>query len=298
MVAVHEIGHALGIDHLYRKDSIMYPSYQWMEEKEILPYVDRIQIQNMYGVSSKSTRSTTTRATTKITTRTTAATTKSTTKTTTPKRTTKTTTRSTTTLSRLHLTPCRLFIDAAFEFQDNTFHVLDTGLLRRYLINKRQWDRQLIPFQDVYPRLPNRISGGAYDFATDEVLIFTSTRVYRYKVQLSSGRLIFRRDDTLPAHLWSTIVGAIYYHDGIYLVKATTLQSFDVSEPQKKSKERKLSEEFPGLTGSIKAAFTYGYHHHFFTSDRLVFIWDEQFNRWNTFAKPMETHWFACRKAK
>lgn len=203
-----------------------------------------------------------------------------------------------TTLSSTQPMSCRLFIDAAFDFPDNTFHVLDTGLFRRYLPDKRQWESRMVPSQQMYSRVPNRVSAGAYDFSRDEVLIFTSARVYRYKVQMNSHRIVFNRDDALPIHLQSAIVGAIYYQDSVHIVKATTLQSFDISHSHKKSSEQKLNREFSGLMGSVKAAFTRGYLHHFFTTNRLVYVWDEQFSRWETFGKPMENNWFACRTTK
>ncbi|CAM4753194.1 unnamed protein product [Rotaria magnacalcarata] len=317
VVAVHEIGHALGLDHAYEKSSIMYPSYQLFRERDILPYYDRIRIQQLYGSASKvTTRSTTKKTTTprtttknittpRITTKkatvkkkvTTKATPKSTTKTT-KKVTTrpKVTTRSTMNLPSKIKLPCEVFIDAAFDFPDKSFHVLDTGMLRRYLPNKKKWDRWILPFEQIYRGLPNRITAGAYDFSRNEVLIFTITRVYRYKVNLRTYQAEYRRNDSLPDHLQGVIVGAISYRDGIHVIKANTLQSFDIENFKRKSKERKLRDEFPSFSGSVKAAFTSGYLHHFFTNDRLVHVWDEQFNRWKTFAKPMESNWFACTK--
>ncbi|CAF3047675.1 unnamed protein product [Rotaria socialis] len=317
VVAVHEIGHALGLDHAYEKSAIMYPSYQLFRERDILPYYDRIRIQQIYGSASKvTTRSTTKKTTTprttitkKTTTRTTTtkkitiprATTKAT-----PKSTTKTTkkvttrpkvtTRSTMNLPSKAKLPCKVFIDAAFDFPDKSFHVLDTGMLRRYLLNKKKWDRWILPFEQVYRGLPSRITAGAYDFSRNEVLIFTSTRVYRYKINLRTYQAEYRKDDSLPDHLQGGIVGAISYQDRIHVIKAKTLQSFDIKSFKIKSNERKLCDEFPRFSGSVKAAFTSGYLHHFFTNDGLTYVWDEQFNRWKTFAKPMESNWFACTK--
>jgi hypothetical protein len=314
VVAVHEIGHSLGLEHAYNKSSIMYPHYQLMKQKDILPRFDQILIQKVYGSTRKATTRairttqprfttrrtvrTTTRTTSKTTTRTTTVrtTTRTTVRTTIKKKTTKMTTRSTATAPLIKHLSCRQFIDAAFDFPDKTFHVLDTGMLRRYLPDKKKWDTRVTPFQHVYHRLPNRIVGGAYDFVSNMVFVFTSTRVYRYRIRVPSYQVEYRRDDALPTHLQSVIVGAIFYQDEIYVIKARTLQSFDINYLQRKSTERKLSDEFPKFSGSVKTAFTSGYLHYFFTSDRLIYIWDEQYNRWKTFAKPMETNWFACRR--
>jgi hypothetical protein len=306
VVAVHEIGHTLGLEHAYDKSSIMYPHYKLMKQKDILPRFDQILIQDVYGSTRKATtraiRTTqprfTTRRTVRTTTRTTSKTTTRTTtvRTTIKKKTTKMTPRSITTAPLIKHLSCRQFIDAAFDFPDNTFHVLDTGMLRRYLPDKKKWDTRVTPFQHVYHRLPNRIVGGAYDFVSNMVFVFTSTRVYRYRIRVPSYQVEYRRDDALPTHLQSVIVGAIFYQDEIYVIKAKTLQSFDINYLQRKSTERKLSDEFPKFSGSVKTAFTSGYLHYFFTSDRLIYIWDEQYNRWKTFAKPMEINWFACQR--
>lgn len=313
LVAVHEIGHALGLEHTNEKHSIMYPSYQLIKKRDMLPEHDRIHIQYIYGAVSTTTRTPTTKKTTrstppttrtKVTTR---ATTKTTTRATTIRTTSRksstslptkrrTTTQSTTTRLPLNQLPCGRFVDAAFDFPDKTFHILDTGLVRRYLPDKKKWDARATQFQYVYSRLPDRITGGAYNFGKNEIFIFSSTRVYRYKVRTSSHKIKYLRDDPLPTHLLSAVVGAIFYQDEIHVIKAKTLQSFHSAFSQKKSTEKKLSDEFPGITGSVKAAFTYGFLHHFFTSDRLVYVWDEQFNQWKTFGKPMNTNWFVCQK--
>ncbi|XP_057682291.1 matrix metallopeptidase-21 [Corythoichthys intestinalis] len=48
-VAVHEIGHVLGLPHIYRPGSIMQPSYLPQEASFEMGWMDRKAIQNLYG---------------------------------------------------------------------------------------------------------------------------------------------------------------------------------------------------------------------------------------------------------
>ncbi|CAF2307757.1 unnamed protein product [Rotaria sp. Silwood2] len=281
LVAVHEIGHALGLDHTYNDKSIMYPSYQLMPKSNILPQPDRDAIQSIYGKqgsfeTTRTTRSTTTKSTTTKSTRKSSTSTKN----------------SVTIAPGKSHTRCRLFLDAAFKHPDGTFHTFNAGLLWRYLPDANSWENQFTT-EKIYPKLPDRLKAGVYDSRKNEIVFFTDKYVYRYDVDYEN-RVTLRKEQSLPRNLQNSIVGAIYYHSEIHIITSTTIRLFELDNSYQQSNERSLSEEFPRFTGRVKTAFSYGNLHHFFTNTGRVYVWSERLNSWQTFGEPMETGWFAC----
>jgi len=281
LVAVHEIGHALGLDHSYDDNSIMYPSYQPMSRSKILPQPDRDSIQRLYG---KKQSSSLTPTTTRFTTTTTTASTR--------RSVTTTKTSVTVPVGKPH-PRCRLFLDAAFGHPDGTLHTFNAGILWRYLSDENTWEERASTYKRTYSNLPNKLAAGTYNSRKKEVAFFTNSHVYHYVID-NQNRANFKKEQPLPKNLQNSIVGAIYYLSEIYVITGTTIRLFQLDSRYQQSDQRDLSEEFPRFTGTVVTAFSYEGLHHFFTNDRLVYIWSEQLNTWQTFAKPMETNWFAC----
>jgi hypothetical protein len=283
LVAVHEIGHALGLDHSYDENSIMYPSYQPMVKSNILPQSDRESIQRLYGRKQSSTATPSTARSTSTTSTTTTST-----------RRVITTTKDSATLPTGKSHPrCRLFLDAAFGHPDGTLHTFNAGILWRYIPNESTWEDRASTYKQTYSDLPKSLAAGVYNSRSKQALFFTNARVYHYDID-SQNRARFRKEQKLARNLQNSIVGAIYYRSEIYVITHRTMRVFQLDNGYQQSGERNLSEEFPRFTGTVTTAFSYGDLHHFFTTDHLVYVWSERLNTWKTFAKPMESNWFAC----
>lgn len=283
MVAVHEIGHALGLDHTFNEDSIMYPSYQPMPKSRILPQPDRTSIQALYGKKQSSSTTTTTTTTRKPTT------------TTTSSWSTRSSTRSSVTISDRKPPRCGVILDAAFSYPDGTFHTFNAGILWRYLPDEGIWEDHPSSYKQTYPNLPTKVQAGVYNRRKQEVMFFTNARVYFYSIDYRN-RARFRKDEILSRDLQNDIVGAIYYRSAVHVVTATTIRTFQLDNGYQQPDELDLKEEFPGFSGRVKAAFSYGDLHHFFTEDGFVSVWNERLNTWEVLRKPRESNWFACSR--
>ncbi|CAF0840130.1 unnamed protein product [Didymodactylos carnosus] len=278
LVAVHELGHALGLDHTFNTKSIMYPAYQPMARDKILPSPDQDAIQDLYGKKTDNT------VTAKSPTRVSQATIS--------KYPTLRTTSSQTSIHGEMHTRCRLFLDAGHLSPDKTFHTFKVGMVWRYLIDSESWETIPSTYRSKYKKLPNKVSGSVYKSVARLIYIFSSSHVYRYTVD-RNNQIEFKNEQELPDYLHDA-VGAIYYLSQVYIVKTHTIHLFDLDNTYEQSEPRLMTEEFPRFYGTVKSAFTYLNMHHFFTADRLVFIWSESLVTWKTYAKPMETSWFAC----
>lgn len=283
LVAVHEIGHALGLDHVYDEKSIMFPSYQSMAKNQILPQPDRNTIQGIYGAKRSGDYNTPS-----YTTKTTPTTT-----------TTTTTRRSIITTNRFSQEPdgnsnprCRMFLDAAFKHPDGTLHTFVEQIVRRYLPNERRWESTSTSYGKSYPSLPRVLGAAVYYPRDNQVLFFSPRYLYVYNID-AHNRATIQYNAPLPKHFRKPILGAFYYKNGIHVVSTDSIASFDPSR-RRISNERPLSREFPGYYGTLKTAFSYGHLHHLFTDENLVFVWNELTNNWDTKGQPMQSNWFAC----
>lgn len=265
----------------------MYPSYQPMAKSRILPQPDRTSIQALYGKKQSPSASTTTRKSTTTTT------------TTTPfwSRRSSTSTRSSVVIPDHKSPRCGVILDAAFSYPDGTFHTFNAGILWRYLPDEGIWETQGSSYKNTYPSLSTKITAGVYNRRTQEVMFFTNARVYYFNIDYRN-RAKFRKDQILSRDLQNVIVGALYYRSAVHVVTETTIRTFQLDNGYQQPDDRDLNEEFPGFSGRVKAAFSYGDLHHFFTEDGFVSVWNERSNTWEVLRKPRESNWFACSSVR
>ena len=259
----------------------MYPSYQPMPKSRILPEPDRQAIQTLYGTKQSSSGAST---------RSTATTTKTTT---TTRRSIISTLSSTAASNEKYHPRCRLFLDTAFQHPDGTLHTFNSGVLWRYLIDEDKWEDRSSTYRRTYPGLPNKLTAGAFNKKARKIVFFGTTQAYRYDIN-SHNEINYSGEEKLARNLHNSIVGAIYYQNQIHVITAKTIRLFKIDNNYQQSNERDLTEEFPRFKGSVMTAFTSGDLHYFFTHERLVYVWSERLNTWETLGKPMETSWFAC----
>lgn len=270
MVAVHTIGHALGLEHLVGKDSIMSAKYKMMPKNDVISQVDRDAIQGLYGKKQPTTQTTTS------------------------------ITRTITVSKSSYINPddkvnirCETYLDAAFYHPDGTLHTIKQGVLWRYLLDDHKWEDEPVEFSEEYPQLslPKQIVAGVYNVKKNQVILFTNEFIYHYSVGNKNHLVTEKR---LPRNLRNTILGAIYYLNNIYVITRTSIRLYQEDDFFQLSQERSFRNEFPGIRGTIKTAFTYDGLHYFFTIHGRIYVWDEQLRTWHTKDRPMKTGWFAC----
>ncbi|CAF3454820.1 unnamed protein product [Rotaria sp. Silwood1] len=299
LVASHEIGHALGLAHSYDQKALMYPFYQLIQPKDLLPKDDRDGIRALYGANSSNKPTTFASTTSKSTT---------TKKTTTSKggKDTKTTTKKpkTTTEQTLSHDRCARYLDAVFGGgPDKWLYTLDYDHVWRYHPDFGRWDSRGIPITEVFQGAEPHIEPFIYDVqvkikAFDSFSKWKGYRVWRF----SSPNSL---DSGFPKRLYGSgtpfnPIAALYEKDHIWLLKGGILFKFDEDDLRYEfdPPPLRVEEQFRGVPKNVRTAFTYDRKHYFFTEpDRNVYVYNTITERLEPgYPKPMTTGWFACKE--
>ncbi|CAF0799059.1 unnamed protein product [Rotaria sp. Silwood1] len=294
LVASHEIGHALGLAHSYDQKALMYPFYQLIQPKDLLPKDDRDGIRALYGANSSNKPTTFASTTPKSTT---------TKKTTTSKggKDTKTTTKKpkTTTEQTLSHDRCARYLDAVFGGgPDKWLYTLDYDHVWRYHPDFGRWDSRGIPITEVFQGAEAHMMAGILSPKTKKIYLFKGYRVWRF----SSPNSL---DSGFPKRLYGSgtpfnPIAALYEKDHIWLLKGGILFKFDEDDLRYEfdPPPLRVEEQFRGVPKNVRTAFTYDRKHYFFTEpDRNVYVYNTITERLEPgYPKPMTTGWFACKE--
>ncbi|RNA10331.1 matrix metallo ase-19, partial [Brachionus plicatilis] len=275
IIAVHEFGHALGLEHSLEQGAVMNPYYQGYDPNFKLGKDDVHGIQFLYGKPNAykpTTIRTTPRTTTKrpIITRPPIATTKP------------------------HINkywdflPCHLEKQAVFLGPDwsTVYAILDDDHgFYKFDLGSRSWKKESL--SRVYRGLPSEARGGLID---DKGIIwfFHDIKIYAYRRSQLLPGFPKKIDDFLyPKHPYA----AAYKNKKIYLFKNWLLYELDVENLKIKNIHR-TSTIFDGLSMHVDASFRYNGYQYFFNNEKM-YKFDERLNRMESgYPKLTSDDWF------
>ncbi|XP_071968104.1 matrix metalloproteinase-9 [Engystomops pustulosus] len=246
LVAAHEFGHALGLEHSSVQDALMYPMYKYVKDFEL--HSDDINgIQYLYGSGSgpkptppkptKKPRPTTTPST--------------------PTTTTMTTTTTTTSDVPIDPTqdPCKVkMFDAIAEIQ-GVLHFFKDGVY--WKLPARGPPKSSTPISDTWPELPSNIDTAFQDPKSKKIFFFSGRKFWQYTGNTVLGprsldKLGFGKDV-------DRILGAITRDNGkVLLFNGERYWRLDVkSQAVDKGYPRHTDEDFTGVPTDSHDIFVY-----------------------------------------
>lgn len=272
IVASHEIGHALGLQHSRAAKALMYPYYTYTTN--LLQPDDIIGIQSLYGKPKSGQKTTTT--------------VKTTLKASNVKTTTKVTTRTTSILKFNYMIPCWYRYDTIVADSKQNINVIIENDVWLFDSSKKSWNQK--DLNQVYPGLKSYVTGGVTCKSGQEyhTLFFHRNEIWIYNgLKLRNGFPIVIKDPRYPISPQS----AICKNDILYILKDHLAFEFNITSLKIKD-IFEMKAIIPNFDIPIDSAVTVNEQIYLFKG-RCVFKYDVKKNILQD-AKPLHESWFPC----
>jgi predicted Zn-dependent protease len=268
LVAAHEIGHALGLAHSYKEDSLMFPVYQPFQSNYNISKDDQDGIQALYGKPEDKT-------------------------TIEPTKTTTVSTHSPDQLSSNNW--CSGGFDTGCEGPDGELYLFNDDQVWRYRAKtKRSWDREPTLISQRFPSLPDSTITACVKSTTGYTYLFRNYRLWKLRTHWSvDGPHILH-----GKHYPQNPRVALAHKNSIYLVRdhlIYRLNEFDYDRELEIGTIDSILK--PPPDEHIQSGFTYDKRHYIFTRDE-VYVYDSTHGKLLPgYPKSATNGWFACEKA-
>lgn len=263
-VAVHELGHSIGLEHSSIKGAVMYPWYQHFEGSDFdLTYDDISGIQNIYGSppASRTTTTTTKKGVTLVT---------------------KPPTKSTASTPRSKV--CTERVGAALLGKDNKIYMMNKDKL--YILNREQDGMGIKegpkPVSDVFDSVTSvdavfrRPSDKAIVlFHGDKFSVYSSTKLIYKDRKISDG---FQKLENGFSNVDAAFVLSL--NQKLYIFKGENYYRFSILSNNDyildNGYPQRISSKWRGLPSSVDAVFEWSNKQIYFFKDQYYYRWDKR----------------------
>jgi hypothetical protein len=271
LVAAHEIGHALGLQHSFEENSLMFPVYQQFASNYHISDDDQHGIQSLYGKPDTKTNIDTTKPT------------------------------------LLPIIPthssdvlpnnnwCSGEFQTGCEGPDGELYLFKDHQVWRYQARtKRSWDPEPTLISERFPSLTDARITACVKSTTGHTYLFRNYRLWKLRTHWSvdGPHVIYAK------HYPQNPRVALLHKNSIYLLRNRLMYRLNEFDYDKELEITDIStilnrppEEF------IRSGFTYAKRHYIFTKTH-VYVYDSNSGKLlSGYPKPVANGWFACEKA-